>query len=167
MTMFRILIIVAIAFFIQCCSHVTYRINSEKSAQLNEYIAMFHEEMDKRKVYLKYDHISIRFVERLQNRSHIAVAYPFMNQHFIDVLKNYYQNAPAEEQEAIVIHEIGHVFGLNHLDTMEFKFPYEKSCPVSVMHSESRLTGCYFLNRVEYFDELATRIKKVDNGFEL
>ena len=166
LSLIRIILLVTIAMAIQCCSTVFERVGEKKSPKLNEYLAMFHEEMDKRGIKnLNYNIVSLRFVDKMPGDKYVAVTYPFGTYKFIDVLRGYYSKAPAEEKEAIVIHEIGHAFGLAHLDEYR-SIPYSKFCPVSVMHSSDSMKGCYFKYRSEYLNEMADRIKKLDGRSE-
>jgi hypothetical protein len=163
----RVLFLFILASVIQCSSIVRYRFGEKPSPKLDEYLAMFHEEMDKRDVHLDYRNISLRFTNKLSHDNYVAVSYPFVKYRFVDVLRGYFDHAPAEEREAIVVHELGHTFGLKHLDDMQFLYPFAKFCPISVMHSYSNLQGCYFSQREQYFNELAFRIKKLDGSIEI
>lgn len=163
----RLAIVLGASFSISYLNLASDRvIGAKESQELNNYIAIFHEEMDSRGVKLEYNHISIRFVEKTLPGA-VAVAYPYFVYYFIDILEENYRTETPEVQEALVMHELGHVFGLNHLDDYSIQYPYSNLCPESVMHSSDPLRGCYLLHRKEYFDEIANRIKKLDGMLEI
>lgn len=162
-----LIVLLACAISLQMFGFLYRKATAEHSRELDEYIAMFHEEMDKRGVKLDYEGIDITFQSFLMHRSAVAVTYFDRKKPYIEVLKSYYQKAPKEIKEAVMVHELGHVFGLSHLDDYMYFVKGSRICPVSVMHSSDDLSNCYLNYRSYYFDELAERIKKLDSEFDL
>lgn len=160
-----LIVLLACAISIQMFSFLYKKSTEEHSQELNEYIAIFHEEMDKRNVKLDYSNIDITFQTSLAIPSAAALSYSVYHKKYIEVLKKYYVKASKEVKEALVIHELGHSFGLNHLD--DYMYFLDRICAVSVMHSSDDMAGCYTRYRSYYFDELAMRIKKLDKKPEL
>lgn len=121
----------------------------------------FKEEMFIRGVQLDNRTVDITLQTQMILKDSVGVSYTDGKIQYVEILKQYYQKAPAEVKEALLFHEFGHAYGLRHLDGYMF-FPSQRICPVSVMHSADPLIHCYNNLRNYYLNELAGRLKNVD-----
>lgn len=161
-----LIVVLACAISIEIFNRLYISFDEEKSQEINEYVAIFHEEMDKRGLKdLDFSNIDIALSSRLNLPNAVGLSYPSLYSRYIRLKKEYFRRASKEIKEALIAHELGHTFGLlTHTDGFMWTFPeYRiKFCPISVMHSSDDLSGCFLSHRKYYYDELASQIKKLD-----
>lgn len=76
---------------------------------------------------------------------------------YIRIKKSYFETAPWDVREALILHELAHQYGLNHDDS----FSFVTGCPISVMHSTDSMKLCFSLLRDYYYTEVVDKINKI------
>ena len=146
-------------FTFNCITNFSIR---KTNTELENYVGIFKDEMDQRGLTdLNYDDINVAFSPILYLEHDVAESYALGKIRYITILKAYFVRASPEVREAVVLHELGHVFGLDHLDSYGY-FNDGSKCAMSVMHSYDAMRGCFSSHRVYYYTEIANRIKAID-----
>lgn len=152
-----LLLLISVALFLHLFNSLP---TTRSSKELTEYMSIFKYEMESRGVKLDYSDLKLGFSDSIDYPNAVGLYVPTPATNYIVILQNYYSKASPEVQEALIAHELGHAFGLEHDDKMAFLFP--SNCPYTVMHSSDSMENCFHKYRKYYYDILAEEIKRLD-----
>lgn len=149
---------------------------NKTNSDLEAIISTITNELSARGITLKRKDIIYRFYtpSRITPKiglSSVAYFYPSIAGKTIAIDRTNFDKSSQEVREALILHEIGHSFGVMHDDSWKWfglgkgaLITFQsKSCAISVMHSEDDMSGCFWQFRKYYYDELVITIKAAES----
>lgn len=133
--------------------------------QLKKVIETVNYELFKRGINVQNNSVIIGFGNPALEGSVGVFYYGFDGKSYIKILRKYFDAAPDEVREALILHEIAHSYGLNHDNSWAIRSYVHiyQSCPKSVMHPSHNMQHCFYNNRKYYYDEVSKNILTHNN----